>query len=139
MSRKLNRGFTFIEIMVVVVILAILAGLVIPRFLGRAEEARRTKTVVQIRELMSALDLYKLDNSIYPSTEQGLKALVDKPTGDPAPRNWKKYMDRLPKDAWGKDYLYICPGVHGAYDLKSLGADGEESDDDIDSWNLPES
>jgi len=139
MRRRDKLGFTFIEIMVVVVILGILAGLVIPKFLGRAEEARKTKTVVQIRELMSALDLYRLDNSSYPTTEQGLKALVEKPTGEPAPRNWKQYLDRLPKDAWGKDYIYICPGVHGAFDLKSLGPDGEESEDDVDSWNLPES
>jgi len=138
MKNRNRRGFTFIEIMVVVVILAILAGLVIPRFLGRAEQARSTKTVVQIRELMSALDLYHLDNSFYPTTEQGLEALVEKPSSEPLPRAWKKYMDKIPKDAWGKDYIYICPGAHAAFDLKSLGPDGEESEDDIDSWDLPE-
>ncbi|MCD6309520.1 MAG: type II secretion system major pseudopilin GspG [Candidatus Eremiobacteraeota bacterium] len=133
-----QRGFTFIEIMVVVVILGILAGLVIPRLIGRAEEARVTKAAVQIREIINALELYRLDNSIYPSTEQGLKALVEEPTTEPEPKKWKQYMDRIPDDPWGNDYIYICPGNHGPFDLYSLGADGEESDDDIQSWNLPD-
>ncbi|MCL5036408.1 MAG: type II secretion system major pseudopilin GspG [Chloroflexi bacterium] len=136
--RTRQRGFTFIEIMVVVVILGILAGLVIPRLIGRAEEARKTKAAVQIRELVNALELYRLDNSTYPTTEQGLKALVEKPTTEPEPNKWKQYMDRIPKDPWGKDYTYICPGTHGSFDIYSLGADGEESEDDVQSWALPD-
>jgi general secretion pathway protein G len=134
-----KAGFTFLEIMVVVAILAILAGLIIPRFTGRLEEAKKTKAAVQIRELTKALEIYRLDNNYYPTTEQGLKALVEKPTLDPLPKKWKQYMDKIPKDPWSNDYVYIAPGAHGAYDLKSNGPDGEEGGgDDIESWDLPE-
>ncbi|MBI5756616.1 MAG: type II secretion system major pseudopilin GspG [Nitrospirae bacterium] len=139
---KCNRGFTLIEIMVVLIIIGLLAGIVVPKLMGRTEEAKRTKTVVQIRNLQSAIDLYRLDNGSYPSTEQGLQALVEKPTIGEIPRNWKDggYIDKIPKDAWGNSYGYISPGLHGDYDLYSYGADGDEGGDgknaDIQSWNL---
>jgi len=136
-SRR-NTGFTLIEIIIVVTILAILAGLIIPRYVGRVEEARKVKVVTQIRELMKALELYRLDNSKYPSTEQGLQALVEQPTSEPQPLKWRQYMDKIPKDAWGNDYIYLCPGTHGAFDIISIGPDGKEGEDDIMSWDLPE-
>lgn len=147
------RGFTFLEIMVVVVILAILAGLIIPRFVGRAEEARKTKAVVQMREIMKALELYKLDNGYYPTTEQGLIALVEEPTAEPKPRKWKQYMDKIPQDPWKNDWVYLCPGgnhgekfnkeekegKYGYFDLMCIGPDAiQGSEDDIVSWNMPE-
>jgi len=151
---KSRRGFTFLEIMVVVLILGILAGLIIPRFVSRAEDAKKTKAAVQMRELMKALELYKLDNGVYPSTEQGLQALVEKPTGDPEAKKWKQYLDKVPQDPWRNDYIYICPGLNHTknpdednpessnlyfrFDLISLGPDGKESDDDIKSWDMPE-
>ena len=154
-KKRPNKGFTFLEIMVVVLILGILAGLIIPRFVGRAEDARKTKAAVQIRELMKALELYKLDNSLYPSTEQGLEALVEKPTGEPEPKKWKQYLDKVPLDPWKNKYIYICPGAdhrkvkddsdefdsnlqYTRFDLMSLGPDGIESEDDIKSWDMPE-
>ena len=126
-----NKGFTLIEIMVVVIILGILAGLVLPRFMGRTEEARRTKARIQIENLESALKIYKLDNGAYPSTEQGLEALVQKPTIGFLPKNWREggYLEKgkIPLDPWGRPYLYLSPGVKSTdFDLKSLGADGEE-------------
>ncbi|MCQ2736730.1 MAG: type II secretion system major pseudopilin GspG [bacterium] len=152
-KRLALRGFTFLEIMVVVAILAILAGLIIPNFVGRAEDAKKTQASVQIREIMKALELYRLDNGSYPSTEQGLKALVEKPSGEPEPVKWKRYMDKVPLDPWKHEFVYICPGidhrenpdddeeedennVYVRFDLSSLGPDGTESDDDINSWNL---
>lgn len=143
-GRRLRRpcGFTLIEVMVVVVILGILAAIVVPRIMSRPDEARIAKAKQDIRTLESALNLYKLDNYVYPSTEQGLEALVQKPTGEPVPRNWKEggYIDRLPKDPWGNPYQYLNPGVHGAIDIYSLGADGrpggEGIDADIGNWNL---
>lgn len=136
------RGFTLIEVMVVIVILGILAAVVVPRVMDRPDTARITKARQDIRTLESALNLYKLDNFQYPSTDQGLEALVNKPSGDPEPRNWKSggYVDRLPKDPWGNDYLYLNPGVHSAIDIYTLGADnqegGEEMNADIGNWNL---
>ena len=145
----LRRGFTFLELMVVVAVLAILASLIIPNFVGRAEDAKKTQAVIQIREIMKALELYRLDNGSYPSTEQGLKALVEKPTGE-------RYMDKVPVDPWKHEFVYVCPGEDHTqnsdslseeeeedtnylrFDLSSLGPDGIESDDDIKSWNLPE-
>ncbi len=152
----LRKGFTFLELMVVVAVLAILASLIIPNFVGRAEDAKKTQAVIQIREIMKALELYRLDNGSYPSTEQGLKALVEKPTGDPEPIKWKRYMDKVPVDPWKHEFVYVCPGEDHTqnsdslseeeeedtnylrFDLSSLGPDGIESDDDIKSWNLPE-
>jgi len=137
---KQQSGFTLIEVMVVVVILGILAAIVVPRVMDRPDAARITKARADIRALESALNLYKLDNFGYPNTDQGLQALVNKPSGTPEPRNWKKYMDRMPKDPWGSDYQYLSPGVQGAVDIFSFGADGqlggEESNADIGNWNL---
>ena len=139
---KEDRGFTLIEIMVVLIIIGLLARIVVPKLMGRTEEAKRTKTMVQIKNLQSALDLYKLDSGNYPSTEQGLQALVEKPAIGEIPKNWKEggYIDKIPKDPWSSNYVYISPGVHGDYDLYSYGADGEEGGDgknaDIQSWNI---
>ena len=139
---KCARGFTLIEIMVVLIIIGLLAGIVVPKLMGRTEEAKRTKTAVQIKNLQSSLDLYKLDSGVYPSTDQGLQALVEKPAVGEIPNNWKEggYIDKIPKDPWGNNYVYISPGVHGDYDLYSYGADGEEGGEgrnaDIQSWNL---
>lgn len=139
---KDNKGFTLIEIMVVLIIIGLLAGIVVPKLMGRTEEAKRTKTMVQIKNLQSATDLYKLDSGSYPTTDQGLQALVEKPAIGEIPKKWKEggYIDKIPMDAWGNNYVYISPGVHGEYDLYSYGADGEEGGEgknaDIQSWNL---
>ncbi len=142
-GRLLNqRGFTLIEIMVVVVILGILAGIVVPRLLDRPEEARRTKAAVQIRSLEEALGMFKLDNGFYPSTEQGLKALVEKPSSGRVPSRFKEggYINKVPVDPWGSPYLYLSPGARGDFDLFSYGPDGEsggEGDNaDIGNWNI---
>jgi general secretion pathway protein G len=144
MKRLNNRGgFTLIEIMVVIVILAMLAALVGPKLMGRTDDAKVKTTRIQIQGLDSALKLYKLDNGSYPSTEQGLGALVTKPTVGVIPKSYKDggYLDSksVPKDAWGNDYLYVSPGEHGDYDLFSYGADGarggEGKNADITSWD----
>ena len=141
-SQVNQSGFTLIEVMVVVVILGILAAIIVPRVMDRPDTARIVKARQDIRALESALNLYKLDNFHYPSTDQGLEALVEKPVGSPEARNWKSggYLDRLPKDPWGGDYQYLNPGVHGEIDIYSLGADsrpgGEGIDADIGNWNL---
>lgn len=133
-----QAGFTLIEIMVVVVILSILAAIVVPRIMDRPDTARIAKAQADIRALESALNLYKLDNHDYPSTDEGLEALTDKPADAPS---WKEggYIDRLPKDPWGRDYQYLNPGVHGAIDVFSLGADGQPGGEgvnaDIGNWN----
>lgn len=132
------KGFTLIEVMVVVVILSILAAIVVPKIMDRPEQARITKAKSDIRALEAALNLYRLDNMIYPTTDQGLDALVSAPTGAPEPKNWKSggYLDRLPADPWGNAYLYLYPGSHGAMDIYSGGADAQSADDDIGNWNL---
>ena len=134
-------GFTLIEIMVVVVILGILAAVIVPKLTGKPDEARVVKAQQDIRQLESALQMYKLDNFYYPSTQQGLDALVTKPSGDPPARNWKNgYITRLPKDPWGGAYQYANPGVKGEIDIFSLGADqkpgGEGTDADVGNWNV---
>lgn len=144
--KQLNnkRGFTLIEIMVVIVILALLAALVGPKIMGRTDDAKIQTTKTQIRNLESALKLYKLDNGVYPTTEQGLNSLVTKPTVGVIPKNFKEggYLEskNVPKDGWGNDFLYVSPGEHGDYDLYSYGADGakggEGKDADISSWEL---
>jgi general secretion pathway protein G len=137
-----QSGFTLIEIMVVVFILALLAGIVVPKIMGRTDEARRTTGKVQIKNIEEGLHLYKLDNGVYPSTEQGLSALVSKPTIGSIPQHWREggYLPKVPKDPWSHDYVYISPGAHGDYDLLSYGGDGEQGGDgkdaDIESWNL---
>ncbi len=137
-----QRGFTLLEIMVVVVILGILAALVVPKIISRPDEARVVAAKQDIASLMQALKLYRLDNQRYPTTEQGLQALHTKPTTSPIPLNWKQggYIERLPKDPWGGPYQYLNPGVHGEIDVFSYGADsapgGEGNDADIGSWEL---
>lgn len=139
--RRRQRGFTLVEIMVVVVIIGILGALVVPKLLGRTGESRVTAARVDIATLMSALKLYKLDNQRYPTTEQGLQSLVQKPTSGPSANGWKEggYLEKLPKDPWGNPYQYLAPGVHGEVDVFSLGADGQPGgtgeDIDIGSWD----
>ncbi len=134
------RGFTLIEVMVVILIIGVLAALVVPKVMSRPDEARITAAKADIANISQALNLYKLDNGRYPSTEQGLAALVKKPTVAPIPSNWKSegYLDRVPKDPWGSPYQYLQPGVHGVIDVFSFGADraagGEGSDADIGNW-----
>ncbi len=133
-----QAGFTLIEIMVVVVIIGVLAALVVPGVLGRADDARVTAARSDISSLMQALKLYKLDNQRYPSAEQGLEALVRKPAVGTIPANWKVYVEKLPNDPWGRPYQYANPGVQGEIDVFSFGADGqaggEGADADIGSW-----
>jgi general secretion pathway protein G len=120
-----QKGFSLIEIMVVVVILGILASIVVPKIISRPDEARAVKAKQDVLSIQNALDLYKLDNGFYPSTDQGLMALVEKPGSSPEPRDWKQYLKSLPKDPWGRDYLYLNPGEHGDVDVFTLGADGQ--------------
>ncbi len=146
MQNRLNdkRGFTLIEIMIVIVILGMLAAIVVPKLMGNTDKAKVADAKVQIRNLESALKMYKLDNGVYPTTDQGLAALVTKPTVGTIPKNYRDggYLESksLPKDPWGNDYLYLSPGEHGDYDLSSYGADGvrggEDYNADIDSWDL---
>ena len=131
-----QKGFTLIEIMVVVVIIGVLIGLVAPNILGRVDEARVTAAQADITTLEQALEMYKLDNLNFPSTDQGLKALVEKPTGSPEPRKWNPagYLKKgLPKDPWGNDYQYISPGANGPFDLYSFGADGRDGGEGYDA------
>ena len=139
-----SRGFTMIELMVVIVILGILAAIIAPRLVGRTDEARITKARVDITNLETALKLYKLDNGVYPTTEQGLQALVEAPETGTAPRNWREggYLEknRVPKDPWGNEFVYLSPGVNGEFDLSSYGADGlaggEGINADINNWEI---
>jgi general secretion pathway protein G len=136
-SRR-QRGFTLIELMVVLAIIGVLAALIVPNVLGRADDARITAARTDVGNLMQALKLYKLDNQRYPSAEQGLKALIVKPSTEPVPDNWKPYLDKLPNDPWGRAYQYMSPGIKGEVDVLSFGADGqaggEGNNADIGSW-----
>jgi general secretion pathway protein G len=133
----LSRGFTLVEIMVVVVILGLLAAIVVPNVMSRLDQAKSEKAKIDIRALESALNMYKIDNYNYPATDQGLHALVEKP---PEAKNWKQYVEHMPKDPWGNDYRYLYPGAHKDYDLFTLGADNQEGGDgvnaDIGNWNV---
>jgi len=137
-----RSGFTLIEIMVVIIILGILVGLIVPRFMEKPEKARVVKAKMQIESISAALKEYKLDNGDYPTTEQGLEALVEKPSIGKVPQKYpeKGYFPKIPKDPWGNDYVYISPGEHGDFDLISYGADGEEGgegkDEDVRSWEI---
>lgn len=139
-----RAGFTLIELLVVLVIIGILAGYIGPKIMGRPEEAKRTKATVQIEAIETALKMYKLDNGVYPSTEQGLQALVEAPAAGKLAPKWRDggYLEKnnVPADPWGNDFVYLSPGVHGDYDLSSYGADGEAGGEgdalDINSWEL---
>ena len=137
-SRPLHAGFTLIELMVVLVIIGVLAALIVPNVLDRTDDARSTAARTDVNNLMQALKLYKLDNQRFPSNEQGLQALNTKPSSQPVPPNWRRYLDKLPTDPWGRPYQYLNPGVHGEVDVLSFGADGqpggEGKDADIGSW-----
>ena len=135
--RRIQRGFTLIELMVVLLIIGVLAALIVPNVLDRADDARGTAAKTDVSNLMQALKLYKLDNQ-RPSTAQGLQALRVKPTADPVPGNWKPYLDQLPNDPWGRPYIYLNPGVKGEVDVMSFGADGQSGGEgknaDVGSW-----
>jgi general secretion pathway protein G len=139
-----QKGFTLIELMVVIVILGILAGLIVPRIMGRPDEAKQLKAKIQIESIETALKLYRLDNDGYPTTEQGLQALVEPPEIEPIPRNWREggYLEkgRVPSDPWGNAFVYLSPGLNDEYDLLSYGADGVEGGEgknqDIRSWEI---
>ena len=136
-SRR-QRGFTLIELMVVLAIIGVLAALIVPNVLGRADDARITAARTDVGNLMQALKLYKLDNQRFPTPEQGLRALILRPTSEPVPANWKPYLDKLPNDPWGRPYQYLQPGLKSEVDVLSLGADGqaggEGSNTDIGNW-----
>ncbi len=135
---RLQRGFTLIELMVVLVIIGVLAALIVPNVLSRTDDARATAARTDIANLVQALKLYRLDNQRYPTAEQGLQALVSKPATGPVPGNWRPYIDKLPNDPWGRPYQYLNPGIKGEIDVMSFGADGqpggEGKDADIGSW-----
>ncbi|MGL5770388.1 MAG: type II secretion system major pseudopilin GspG, partial [Plesiomonas shigelloides] len=143
-KRAPKAGFTLLEVMVVIVILGVLASLVVPNLLGNKERADQQKVVSDLTALENSLDMYKLDNGQYPSTQQGLQALVSKPDGEPQPRRYREngYIKRLPTDPWGNEYQYLSPGEHGQVDIYSLGADGVEGGEgnglDIGNWNMQE-
>ncbi|MEY2619829.1 MAG: type secretion system protein [Pseudomonadota bacterium] len=137
-SRPPAPGFTLIELMVVLVIIGVLAALIVPNVLDRADDARVTAARTDVNNLMQALKLYRLDNQRYPTSEQGLQALVTRPTLSPIPPHWRPYLEKLPQDPWGRPYLYRNPGTNGEVDVLSLGADaqpgGEGRDADIGNW-----
>ncbi len=143
---KTSHGFTLIELMVVIVILGILVSFIAPKIMGRPDQAKQVKARVQMESLETAIKLYKLDNGFYPTTEQGLQALVEQPQTGTLPKKWRKggYLEkgRVPKDPWGNEFIYLSPGAHGDYDIIAYGADGvpggEEFDKDISSWEIEE-
>ena len=137
-KRRLSAGFTLIELMVVLVIIGVLAALIVPNVLDRADDARATAAKTDVNNLMQALKLYRLDNQRYPTAAQGLQALLTKPTTVPVPSNWKPYLDKLPNDPWGNAYQYLYPGIKGEIDVLSFGADGQAGGEgknaDVGSW-----
>ncbi|MES2422839.1 MAG: type II secretion system major pseudopilin GspG [Pseudomonadota bacterium] len=137
-KNNLARGFTLIELMVVLVIIGVLAALIVPNVLDRADDARVTAARTDVNNIMQALKLYKLDNQRFPTSEQNLQALIVKPTSGPIPPNWKPYLDKLPKDAWGQSYQYLNPGLRSEVEVFSFGADGQAGGEgknaDIGSW-----
>jgi len=137
-ARAVQRGFTLIELMVVITIIGVLAAIIVPNLIERADDARVTAAKTDINNLMQALKLYRLDNQRYPTSEQGLQALLTAPTTGPAAPNWKHYVDKLPNDPWGHPYQYLNPGLKGEIDVLSLGADGQPGGEgknaDIGSW-----
>jgi general secretion pathway protein G len=138
LRRSVQRGFTLIELMVVLVIIGVLAALIVPNVLDRADDARVTAARTDVTNLTQALKLYKLDNLRYPTGEQGLQALIAKPSAAPQPPNWKPYLEKLPNDPWGRAYQYLNPGVKGEIDVMSFGADGQAGGEgknaDVGSW-----
>jgi len=140
LATRLRRaaGFTLIELMVVLVIIGVLAALIVPNVLDRTDDARATAARTDVNNIMQALKLYKLDNQRFPSAEQGLQALMQRPTAPPVPTNWKPYLEKLPNDPWGRPYQYLNPGVKGEVDVMSFGADGasggEGKNADVGSW-----
>ncbi len=138
LRRKAHRGFTLIELMVVLVIIGVLAALIVPNVLDRADDARVTAARTDVNNLVQALKLYKLDNQRYPTAQQGLQSLLTRPQTNPVPPNWKPYLEKLPNDPWGRQYQYLNPGIKGEIDVMSFGADGtpggEGKDADIGSW-----
>ncbi|MHB8138570.1 MAG: type II secretion system major pseudopilin GspG [Smithellaceae bacterium] len=143
-TRDGEAGFTLIELMVVIVILGLLAGIILPRFMGESDKAKQQTARVQIAGIETALKIYKLDNGSYPTTEQGLKALVEPPASGNLPKNWRKggYLEKgkVPKDPWKNEFVYVCPGSHGDFDITSYGGDGEpggeDFDKDINNWEI---
>jgi general secretion pathway protein G len=137
-KRRLSAGFTLIELMVVLVIIGVLAALIVPNVLDRADDARATAAKTDVNNLIQALKLYRLDNQRYPTAAQGLQALLTKPTTVPVPTNWKPYLDKLPNDPWGNAYQYLNPGIKGEIDVLSFGADGQAGGEgknaDVGSW-----
>ncbi len=139
-----QRGFTLIELLVVLIIIGILAGYIGPKIMGRPEEAKRTKAAMQIKGLETALQLYKLDNGSYPSTDQGLQALVEPPESGKLPPKWRKggYLEKgkVPKDPWSNDFVYLSPGINSDFDLISYGPDGESGGEDenadVNAWEI---
>ena len=136
--RRLSAGFTLIELMVVLVIIGVLAALIVPNVLDRADDARVTAAKTDIANIVQQLKMYRLDNQRYPTAEQGLQALIAKPSAGPVPNNWRPYLEKLPNDPWGRPYQYLSPGIKGEVDVMSFGADGqsggEGKDADIGSW-----
>ena len=133
MPKNKSLGFTLIEMLVVVAIIATLAAMIAPKILDRASDAKVTSTKANIQTISSALDMYKLDNFTYPSADQGLDALIQKPGGSPEPKNWKGYLKKVPLDAWGNEYYYSYPGENGTFDVYSLGADGQLGGEGFDA------
>jgi general secretion pathway protein G len=133
-----QQGFTLLEVMVVVVIIAIMAAAVAPALIGNIDDAQKKRVISDLASIETSLNLYKLDNFQYPSTDQGLEALVSKPSGDPPAKAWKQRLPKIPIDPWKNPYKYLSPGTHGEFDVYSLGPDGRQSEDDIGNWNKDE-